>query len=280
MNTRSLGAGIGAALLCVLLSSPASAQPAVPFVGLGDSIGEGVQSGDANEATQGFSFINLIGWHMGTDLSLPFIRTGWFGAVGSTDGRSRVNAATRSRNLAVSGADVASILRDAATALTTAEIDTETELVLFPETGSQIEIAERLNPAVVACWIGNNDALGAALAYDQLNATQLTPISEFTADFTELVQRHTCDREDQQQAGRHRESHVQGPADGCAQVSTAAFDAEEVREVGGQHREPARVDDDEHALGEVERERGVDHVWMPRSSPSAVRSSSAVSVSA
>lgn len=188
MNTQSIGSGAGMALLCVLFSLPASAQP-VPFAGLGDSIGEGVQSADANQATQGYSFINLIGWQMGTDLSLPFIRTGWFGAVGSTDGRSRVNAATRSRNLAVSGADAASILRDAATALTTAEIDTETELVLFPETGSQIEIAERLRPAVVACWIGNNDALGAALAYDELNATQLTPVAEFTADFTELVQR-------------------------------------------------------------------------------------------
>ena len=189
MNTRSYGAGAAMALVCMLLSSPASAQPPVPFVGMGDSIGEGVQSADASEATQGFSFINLIGWQMGTDLSLPFIRTGLFGAVGSTDGRSRINATTRSRNLAVSGADAASILRDAATALTTAEINTETELVLFPETGSQIEVAERLRPQVVACWIGNNDALGAALAYDQLNATQLTPIAEFTADFTELVQR-------------------------------------------------------------------------------------------
>ena len=187
MNTRSFAAGV--ATLSVLLSIPVSAQAPVPFVGLGDSIGEGVQSADANEATQGFSFINLIGWQMGTDLSLPFIRTNWFGAVGSTDGRSRVNAGTRSRNLAVSGADASSILRDAATALTTAEIDTETELVLFPETGSQIDIAERLRPAVVACWIGNNDALGAALAYDELNATQLTPVPEFTADFTELVQR-------------------------------------------------------------------------------------------
>ncbi len=173
----------------VLLSSSASAQPQVPFVGLGDSIGEGVQSGDANQATQGYSFINLMAWRMGSDLSLPLIRTNWFGAVGSTDGRSRINTASRSRNLAVSGADASSILRDAATALSVGEIDSETELVLFPETGSQIDIAERLHPAVVACWIGNNDALGAALAYDELNATQLTPVAEFTADFTELVQR-------------------------------------------------------------------------------------------
>lgn len=189
MTTRSIGSGAAMALLCVLVSSTAAAQPPVPFVGLGDSIGEGVQSGDASHFTQGYSFIHLMAWRMGMDLSLPLIRTNWFGAVGSTDGRSRFDTSTRSRNLAVSGADAASILRDAATAVTVGEIDTETELVLFPETGSQIEIAERLRPAVVACWIGNNDALGAALAFDQLNATQLTPVAEFTADFTELVQR-------------------------------------------------------------------------------------------
>ena len=189
MKLPSVRIAIGALVMSASLSIPAAAQPPVSFVGMGDSIGEGVQSADASEATQGFSFINLIAWRMGTDLSLPFIRTNLFGAVGNTDGRSRINTASRTRNLAVSGADAASILRDAATALTTAEIDTETELVLFPHTGSQIEVAERLRPAVVACWIGNNDALGAALAFDQMNATQLTPLPQFTADFTELVQR-------------------------------------------------------------------------------------------
>jgi hypothetical protein len=189
MKIRSFGIAAGVLVMWASLSTPAAAQAPVPLVGMGDSIGEGVQSADASEAMQGFSFISLIGWQMGTDLSLPFIRTNFFGAVGNTDGRTRLNATTRTRNLAVSGADAASILRDAATALTPAEIDTETELVLYPETGSQIEIAERLRPEVVVCWIGNNDALGAALAFDQLNATQLTPIAAFTADFTELVQR-------------------------------------------------------------------------------------------
>jgi hypothetical protein len=189
MNPRSVAAI--AVLVTLSLSVPgiASAQAPVPFVGMGDSIGEGVQSADASAATQGYSFLNLIGWRMGADLSLPLIRTGLFGAVGSTDTRSRIDPTTRSRNLAVSGADVDSILTDAATALTVGEIDSETELVLFPETGSQIEVAERLRPAVVACWIGNNDALDAALAFYELNATQLTPLPEFTAKFTELVAR-------------------------------------------------------------------------------------------
>jgi hypothetical protein len=61
--------------------------------------------------------------------------------------------------------------------------------VLFPQLGSQIEIAERLQPEYIACWIGSNDALSAALAFDQLNATQLTPLPIFTANFTQLMQR-------------------------------------------------------------------------------------------
>lgn len=181
---------IVAIALVIFMSSPAPhAQAPVPFVGMGDSIGEGVQSGDASAPTQGLSFLNLMAWRMGADFPLPWIKTNFLGAVGSVDGRSRYELATRSRNLSVSGADVTSILTDAATALSPDQIDTETELVLYPETGSQIEIAERLRPQTVAVWIGNNDALGAALAYDQLNATQLTPIPEFTARFTELVER-------------------------------------------------------------------------------------------
>src|SRR5688572_1372062 len=135
MSPRLLPLITGVVTLGLFLSPVASAQP-VPFVGLGDSIGQGVQSADANEATQGFSFVQLIAWRMGTDLSLPLIRTNLLGTVGSVNGRSRVNSMTRSRNLAISGADVTSILTDAATALTVSEIDTETELVLFPQTGS------------------------------------------------------------------------------------------------------------------------------------------------
>lgn len=191
MNPKFLRviAGLVVVFASLSASATATAQPSVPFVGLGDSIGEGVQSADASQATQGYSFLNLMAWRMGSEFSLPLIRTNWLGAVGSADGRSRLAPTVRSRNLAVSGADAASILTEAATALSADQIDTETELVLFPETGSQIEVAERLRPMVVACWIGNNDALGAALAYDQLNATQLTPVPEFTARFDELVQR-------------------------------------------------------------------------------------------
>lgn len=179
----------GALLVGPMLSSHATAQPGAAIVGLGDSIGQGVQSGDASVASQPFSYLNLIAWRMGASFPLPLIRTNPFGAVGDTSGRSRIDASVRGFNLAVSGADVRSLLFDRATAATEAQIDTETELVLYPEIGSQMEVAERLRPALAVCWIGNNDALGAALAFDRLNGTQLTPVHEFELHFREIVQR-------------------------------------------------------------------------------------------
>ena len=58
-------AGVTALSLIAFTASHAAAQSAPKFVGLGDSIGEGVQSGDANEMTQPFSFLNLMAWRMG-----------------------------------------------------------------------------------------------------------------------------------------------------------------------------------------------------------------------
>lgn len=181
---------LGVVCLCVnLLAVDALAQAPVALVGMGDSIGEGVQSADANYATQPYSFLNLIAWRMGVPFPQPYIVSGFLSSVSSVSGRTRYDPSVASLNLAVSGADVDSLLRDRADALSTAQIDSETDLVLFPRQGSQIEIAEQLRPQVVACWIGNNDALSAVLAYDHLDASQLTPIAYFQADFTEIVSR-------------------------------------------------------------------------------------------
>src|SRR5262249_38036877 len=49
--------------------------------------------------------------------------------------------------------------------------------------------AEQLRPARVACWIGNNGVLGAVLAFDHLDASQLTPVTDFRAHFTEIADR-------------------------------------------------------------------------------------------
>jgi hypothetical protein len=188
-RTRITLLALSVASLVVLQTTSAGTQTQPLLVGMGDSIGEGVQSGDANQATQPFSFLNLMAWRFGANFPLPLIRTGLFGAVGNVDGRTRIDPSVRTLNLAVSGADSGSILTDAATATDLSQVDNETELVLFPHLGSQIDVAEDLRPQYIACWIGNNDALSAVLSFDQLNATQLTPIPEFTANFTQLVDR-------------------------------------------------------------------------------------------
>jgi lysophospholipase L1-like esterase len=191
MTTSRFTASLVVAVLSFSLSTtaPARAQAPVTFIGMGDSIGEGVQSADASVATQPFSFLNLIAWRMGADFPLPLIRTNPLAQIGSVAGRSRLDPTVETLNLAASGATAFSILNDAATATTVADISTETELVLFPRVGSQIDVAEQLHPRYVACWIGSNDTLGAILAFNHLDASQMTPVSAFRASFTQLVTR-------------------------------------------------------------------------------------------
>jgi hypothetical protein len=176
-------------ILLLTLSTVLTASAQVQFVGMGDSIGEGVQSGDASEATQPFNFLHLIALRLGTSFPLPLIRTSIFGTVGETSTRSRINPNVAGLDLAVSGADVSSILRDRADATSTALINSETDLVLFPRLGSQIEIAETLRPNLVACWIGNNDVLSAVTSFDQMDVSQMTSISDFYTAFVELATR-------------------------------------------------------------------------------------------
>jgi hypothetical protein len=174
--------------LAVLCYSSAQAQgPAL--VGMGDSIGEGVQSADASLKTQPFSYLNFLARQTGIRFPLPLIRSGPLGAVGETILRSRLWPDIPTLNLSVSGADVNSLLNERADALGEDEIDSETDLVLFPRVGSQMEIAESIGARFIVCWIGNNDVLSAAISFDQLDASQMTPIEEFKADFTELAER-------------------------------------------------------------------------------------------
>jgi hypothetical protein len=163
------------------------AQPAL--VGIGDSIGEGVQAGDAAWQTQPYSYLNLVSFQMGGGLTLPYIRTGLFGTVGDTDGRNRVFPDQVNTNVSVSGATVNSLLYEGANAASTAEISTETELVLFPRQQSQIEYVESVQAEMIICWIGNNDVLSAATAFGNMNASQLTPVADFERDYIDLVDR-------------------------------------------------------------------------------------------
>lgn len=174
------------ALLALLIGTPAMPQEASPFfIAMGDSIGEGVQTADASIWSQPWAFPNLMAVQMGRPFPLPLIWTWNFGQVGSTLLRFRIDPNVRALNLAVSGADVNSLLYDRADGIT----DTETDLVLMPRRGSQMEIAESLRPTYVACWIGSNDALATVTAYDHMDASQLTPLADFDRDFRAIATR-------------------------------------------------------------------------------------------
>jgi hypothetical protein len=179
-------------LLCVflipLLCSLAHAQ-VTTYLGMGDSIGEGVQSADANYFTQPCSYLNLIAKQAGVGFPLPLIKTNPAGVVGKTVLRHRVFPHFAALNLAVSGADVNSLLNDQANAQTVHEIDSETDLVLFPRLGSQMEIAETYDSDLIVCWIGNNDVLSAVITFYQYDASQMTPIPDFTSAMYEITER-------------------------------------------------------------------------------------------
>lgn len=170
------------ALVFVAVSWTARAD-SPPLIGLGDSIGEGVQSADANSATQPNTYLALIAAQMGDPFPLPLIRTSPWGVVGSTSGRSRIDPTALVANLAVSGASSGSILTDSAGQ----PVDDETDLVELPRTGTQIGIAQQLQSPLVVCWIGNNDVLGTALAFDDMDASQITSQQDFAANFQTVV---------------------------------------------------------------------------------------------
>lgn len=163
--------------------------PQARLVGIGDSIGEGVQAADASWRTQPFSYLNFINHLMSADLTIPFIRTNYLGIVGDTANRSRIFPGQLAANLAVSGATVNSLLYERAASATVADMRTETDLVLFPRMLSQIEAAEALAPEYLVCWIGNNDVLSSVISYGNMDASQLTPVADFERDFMLLADR-------------------------------------------------------------------------------------------
>ena len=61
--------------LCIALfgASVTAQVPSFPIISLGDSLGEGVQSGDANDTTQYYSYASIVNLVLGTHFPLPLI---------------------------------------------------------------------------------------------------------------------------------------------------------------------------------------------------------------
>ncbi len=141
--------------IVVLSAAPGASFAQSPvLVGMGDSIGEGVQSAEGSRRGQKGSYLVWIARQMGAEMPLPLIDVSPFSTVESTRGRRRVDATVEGLNLSVSGARVRGLLRSQANAPTAEDIDSETDLVLFPRQGSPMEVVESMSPAFVVCWIG------------------------------------------------------------------------------------------------------------------------------
>ncbi len=179
------GGSLHAQALQTPATGGASVSAAPPLVGMGDSLGEGVQSAIAATPTQIHDYLKLIAGQMGVAFPLPLMSTTPTAVIGKTAGRARLSPTVRAANLAVSGADTTSILNQQPVS----PPQTEADLVLQPYSGSQIAIAESLKSPFMICWIGNNDVLGAILDFNHLNATQITPLSVFSANYDQITSR-------------------------------------------------------------------------------------------
>lgn len=197
-----------ALLLAITSSLNADAANARPHADLsrlvivGDSLLAGYQNGSLLASQQTNGIAALIARQAKTDLALPLIaepgipnvltlvNAGPPPLIAPASGTStgRIDLLTQTMNLAVPGQRVI----DALEMRPDFPIDSVTDLVLgLPGllggvSQSQVEWAEALHPTTIIVWIGDNDALNAAIAGDP---AALTPISEFETAYSNLVKR-------------------------------------------------------------------------------------------
>ena len=172
------------------------------LVVVGDSLSAGFQNGSLLAGQQVHGYASLVAQQAGVELPLPEIAYPGIPnvlilvdpgpppliveATGASTGR--VNPFVQPFDLAVPGARVA----DALDTRPDVPFQDLTDLVLgLPGllggiSRSQVEWAEALQPTTMLVWIGNVDALGAAIGGD---ASLLTPLADFEASYAELMQR-------------------------------------------------------------------------------------------
>jgi len=172
------------------------------LVVVGDSLSAGFQNGSLLAEQQVHGYASLVAQQAGADLPLPEITYPGIPnvltlvnpgpppiiveAAGASTGR--VDPLVQPFDLAVPGARVA----DALATRPDLGFQDLTDLVLgLPGlfggvSRSQVEWAEALQPTTILVWIGNVDALGAAIGGD---AALLTPLADFEASYAELMRR-------------------------------------------------------------------------------------------
>lgn len=181
--------------------------PLSKIVFLGNSLTAGYQSGGLVEDLQANSFPALIYKQLGRSAQQPLVAdpgisstpgVGVFTFVNGqivprgtyTDPAALLKNATLSRpydNLGIPGARLTHLINayDAATGGGNPFFNIVLRNPNFGNT-TPVQQAWLLAPTLVVLWIGNNDVLGAALAGGDLS--RITPIAEFQADYTKLLQ--------------------------------------------------------------------------------------------
>ena len=192
------------ALFLAGLASAAAQQPAPtpnPFsrvVVLGDSASAGFQNGSLLDAQQTNGWASLVAKQAGFPLTLPLVSAPGYPAVfsvapgvfppvleekpGFTKGRDNPLAAPDV--LAVPGSFVQDVLNAAPGGVKPLAGDEYMERLVLGSGGSQVQQALARNPTTIFLWVGNNDALKADGLGDP---TGMTPVADFTAEFTRLI---------------------------------------------------------------------------------------------
>lgn len=179
-----------------LIASEATSDSFTRYVALGNSITAGFQSNGIAASTQQDTYAALLADRMNTRFEIPRLRSP--GCPPPVDniilsalnnlggGTSSASCALRAspiptvlNNVAVPGAKVIDALNNSADASSPNELTT---FILGGRT--QVEAATQVKPSFASVWLGNNDALGAALAG---NTDRLTPTSDFESQITRVV---------------------------------------------------------------------------------------------
>lgn len=210
-------------LLFIAWTGSGSAKPRADlsrFIAVGDSLTAGVQNIGLEASQQGTGYSAVIARQAGVQFTLPLVefpgapayltiyQSGAFpviGPVAPPKSVGRINPLERPSNLAVPSFTVADALRYRPNASTPPSLSDRGPLVLgmpgpFTNPGIQacqvpdppatcigktmIELAKEANPTTILVWLGNNDALIAAL-FGNLNL--LTPGNTFKADFSQVM---------------------------------------------------------------------------------------------
>ncbi len=207
LSPRLVDRATVAALVLVLITAllPARAQNRADLARLvivGDSLSAGFQNGSLLDSQQVHGYANLLAQQARTPLPLPLIAPpgipnvlelispGPPPVIGQASGMSpgRDNPLVQAFDLAVPGANV----EDALTTRPKLPPTNLTDLILgLPGllqgvSRSQVEWAEALHPTTIVVWLGNNDALAAALGVD---LTLLTPVAKFKMSYGAVMDR-------------------------------------------------------------------------------------------